>query len=444
MNWDDDLALLLWLRRRQKLERQKQINQRTARWWVHPIIKERYLQGAYNNLVLELRRDTERFCNFHRMSPLQFDQLLTMVEPIITKIYLTREPLHPGLRLSLTLRYLASGDSMTSLHYLYRVGKSTVPKIIAETTEAIWQALQPQVLPPPNVQTWAKIAEDFENKWNFPNCVGAIDGKHVTAQCFKNTGSAFYNYKGTYSTVLMGICDADLRFTYVSIGSAGRESDGGIFQSLDFGRCLETETLPLPSPKTLPGTNTYLPVVFVGDAAFPLLKNLLRPYPGTNLSPEKIIFNYRLSTARRVIENTFGVMSARWRIFRRPIVASLSTVDSIVNSCVVLHNWLRNADLNVLAGQRRYVPVGFIDVEDRYGNVVTGEWRNENSPGALLDFAPNTSRNSTNDAKTIRKMYTDYFMKEGHVPWQWNKLPDFQREAYMQQAEGKLIEAHNL
>lgn len=47
--------------------------------------------------------------------------------------------------------------------------------------EALWLILQPQVLPPPTVQTWAKIAEDFENKWDFPNCIGAIDGKHVTA-----------------------------------------------------------------------------------------------------------------------------------------------------------------------------------------------------------------------------------------------------------------------
>lgn len=360
-----------------------------------------------------------------------------MVEPIITKVHFTREPLHPGLRLSLTLRYLASGDNMTSLHYLYRVGKSTVPKIIVETTEVLWLTLQPQVLPPSTIQTWTTIAEDFENKWNFLNCVGAIDGKHVTAQCFKNTGSTFYNYKGTYSTVLMGVCDADLRFTYVSIGSAGKESDGGIFQSLDFGRCIEIETLPLPPSKALPGTNTCLPAEFVGDAAFPLLKNLMRSYPGANLNPEKTIFNYRLSRARRVIENTFGVMSARWRIFRRPIVASLSTVDSIVKSCVVLHNWLRDADLNVLPGQRRYVPVGFTDVENRYRNVETGQWRNEESSGALRGFAPNASRNSANDAKIIRNIYTDYFMKKGYVFWQWDKLADFQQEAHTQQAKGK-------
>ncbi|XP_025163182.1 uncharacterized protein LOC112590539 [Harpegnathos saltator] len=129
-------------------------------------------------------------------------------------------------------------------------------------------------------------------------------------------------------------------------------------------------------------------------------------------------------------------MSARWRIFRRPIVASPSTVDNIVKSCVALHNWLRDSDLKVLPGQRKYIPVRFIDEEDRFGNVEPGQWRNEAPSGALRDLASNIRRNSANDAKIIRNTYADYFMKEGYVPWQWNKLPNFQREAYMQQAEG--------
>jgi len=125
------------------------------------------------------------------MSPNQFDRLLATIENQITKLHVTRKPLSAGLRLSVTLRYLASGDSMISLHYLYRIGKSTIPKIISETTAAIWMALMPTVLPKPTAATWTRIATDFEDKWNFPNCIGAIDGKHVVVQCFKNTGSIF-------------------------------------------------------------------------------------------------------------------------------------------------------------------------------------------------------------------------------------------------------------
>jgi len=60
----------------------------------------------------------------------------------------------------------------------------------------------------------------------------------------------------------------------------------------------------------LPGTQETLPMpyVFVGDEAFPLKKYFMRPYPGRLInSQEKKVFNYRLSRARRVVENAFSM-----------------------------------------------------------------------------------------------------------------------------------------
>jgi hypothetical protein len=88
--------------------------------------------------------------------------------------------------------------------------------------------------------------------------------------------------------------------------------------------------LAIPGPKILPDSSKQLPCTFVGDEAFPLKCYMMRPYPGRQLTPTRRIFNYRLSRARRVIENAFGIMSKRFRIFRRPIAAQPNHVENIV------------------------------------------------------------------------------------------------------------------
>jgi len=156
------------------------------RFWVRDIFTEeqRLLQGVSNNLIREMKinNDAEKFFNFFRMSPETFNELLAIVGPRITKQNFIREAINPVIRLQLTLRYLASGDSMVSMQYLFRVGKNTVSNIIADTCNAIWDSLKDIVFIKPSVENWKIIANEFEAKWNFKNCIGAIDGKHVVMQ----------------------------------------------------------------------------------------------------------------------------------------------------------------------------------------------------------------------------------------------------------------------
>ena len=76
-------------------------------------------------------------------------------------------------------------------------------------------------------------------KWNFPHCLGSIDGKHVVIQKPRNAGALYHNYKQTESIVLMAIVDADYKFLAIDVGQPGSHSDGGIWQSSEFGRGLE-------------------------------------------------------------------------------------------------------------------------------------------------------------------------------------------------------------
>lgn len=68
------------------------------------------------------------------------------------------------------------------MSYDFGVGTSTVSQIISETCKALWLKLAPLVLPVPKSKDWEESENNFRRKWNFPNCVGAIDGKHVLIQ----------------------------------------------------------------------------------------------------------------------------------------------------------------------------------------------------------------------------------------------------------------------
>ena len=223
----------------------------------------------------------------------------------------------------------------------YRISPTSISRIINETCEAIWTVmLSNDILKVPTTEDeWRQIAHDFESKWNFDHCVGAIDGKHVAMQAPHRSGSMFFNYKKTHSIVLMAVCDANYLFTMVDIGDTGRNSDGGVFSNSALGQCILENRLHLPPDEEIEQTSIKFPYVFVRDEAFPLKVNIMKPYPAAALGFKEQIYNYRLSRARRIIENCFGIAASQFRIFRRPIIAKVDTVVKVTKAVVALHNF---------------------------------------------------------------------------------------------------------
>jgi len=88
---------------------------------------------------------------------------------------------------------------------------------------------------------WQQIQLGFNERWNFPGCCGAIDGKHIVIKAHPSAGSEYYNYKGTNSIVLLGIrvVDHNHCFSFIDVGSYGRNADGGVFQQCDLYHLLE-------------------------------------------------------------------------------------------------------------------------------------------------------------------------------------------------------------
>lgn len=140
-----------------------------------------------------------------------------------------------------------------------------------------------------------------------------MDGKHIPIQPSANCGSYYYNYKGYHSIVLLALVDSNGKFIYVDVGDNGSCLDAGIFQVTDLWRALESKAAGLPDKEALPGDDVSVPYFIVGDDAFPLREWLQKSYPHGGLPPKERAVNHRISRARTVVENGFGMLANRFR-----------------------------------------------------------------------------------------------------------------------------------
>lgn len=269
---------------------------------------------------------------------------------------------------------------------------------------------------PRSSHEWLEIAKEFNRKWNFPHCLGALDGKHVVMQSPLQSGSEYINYKGTFSIVLLALVDADYNFIFVDCGCQGRISDGGVYRNTEFYKKLCRSELDLPQPDFLTSIEEKMPYVFVADSAFALTVNMMKPYAGThNKGTKERVFNYRLSRARRIVENAFGILASVFRVLRKPILLQPDKVTDIVMTCVLLHNFLRKSKKS----RQIYTAVATFDTEHG-GLIQPGSWRND--PERMSSLLPLRSlpRRAALTAKTVRDKFALYFVNDGAVPWQYN------------------------
>lgn len=288
--------------------------------------------------------------------------------------------------------------------------------------EAISTVLAKFIECPSSEEEWLEIANRLENRWQLPNCIGAIDGKHVRILHPPGTGSDYFNYKGFFSIVLMAVVGPNAEFVFADVGCQGRISDGGVSRNTVFYQALESKQLNIPKPKPLPVSdnmlleewNTVVPHYFVGDDAFSLTENVMKPYARRGITEEQRIFNYRLSRARRVSENTFGILSAKFRLFHTTLCVKPKNAITIVHASLSLHNFLIKKCPTV------YTPPGSLDSENENGEVIAGEWRQ--SGENKFENLSLPGMNHTRSAGQQRDNLSEYVNRPGQVPWQWKVL----------------------
>jgi hypothetical protein len=151
---------------------------------------------------------------------------------------------------------------------------------------------------------------------------------------------------------------------------------------------MESEKLSIPPPEIMPQTTYALPYVFPRDQAYPLKRNLMRPFPQRSLNDERRYFNQQLSCARKCVECAFGILCAKWHILGKPLEANLEHACIIIKTTCILHNVIRDSDGN----------------SDPHYNVIVNRIETENNTAL-------SRRNNSSSmvARNVRGMFVNFF-----------------------------------
>lgn len=287
---------------------------------------------------------------------------------------------------------MATGLNFT-LTQKFRIATQTIKIIVAEVCSTIWYKLQPLEMAVPSVEEWKNVSKQFEQKTQFPNCIGALDGKHIRLKSNKRG-------KKSQSIILLAISDANYRFTLVNVEPFVRDKETDDFNRCRLRKQLYKEKLRIPDPEMLPNTKDCpVPYVFLGDESFALQKHILRPYSKNFLSIPKKVFNTRLAKARRCIDIAFGIFTNKWKLFQKPMILTPQFAVRVTKAACLLHNFVLARD-------------GFNEKDTFYENV--SSFGNDEDD---LDFGRNEF---TVEAIKFREQFAEYFVSpNGEVSWQY-------------------------
>ena len=281
-----------------------------------------------------------------------------------------QKPVPPSQILALTLPFLGTGESYASLECQFRISKILLSNMIPYTCELIFSLLKEEHMPCPQAE-WSQ-------KRFLSNLKKGGSFQTVLVQEMANTSALSAHRIVTHNTSItkatLAFVGPRYEFLFDDAGCEGSASDGGVFRCTKLWKALKENSVYLPPAKPLPSRDQFykddvdlnIEHYFVCDDAFPLSMNLMKPYSKSRLTDEKRIFNYLLSRARRVSENAFGILAARFRVLHTMMCLDPRKARTVVLACCTLHNMLLSKS------SQSYCPSGSIDYEDENGKVIPG------------------------------------------------------------------------
>ena len=240
-------------------------------------------------------------------------------------------------RVALTLWFLATNADFRTVGHLFGISKASVCLVIKDVCAAIVRLLLPQYVSFPTDAKLRTVVDGFERKFGFPRCVGVVDGTHIPIISPVECPADYHNRKGWHSIIMQGTVNDTGCFVDMYIGWPGRVHDARVFSNSSLYKKGQDGVLLPNWNRTIHGTE--VPLVILGDPAYPLLPWLMKAYPNNGrLTQQQKVFNYRLSKTRVVVEHAYGRLKGRWRCLLKRLDINVADVPNVVAACCALHN----------------------------------------------------------------------------------------------------------
>lgn len=328
-------------------------------------IQNQHDDESKNWASLPQHEHDRRWMTEFRMTEPAFQELLELVEPFLEP---TR-PANPNMRaylvkekLLVTINFLAHCHTLRQMAEKWGMPHNSISHICLHPTVRVLRRIF-LVAPATKNINWPKqeheqkaVMAGFKDKYKLPGCLGTIDGslipqrKPTKKQANQDTDS-YYGYKGGIASLLLAVCDADMRLLYASAGAPACVGDAGLFsrtqlkENIDDGM-MRTVSVPLFFED---GTRQDIWPFLVGDAAFPLGTHMMKVIePGPPAGTPEAQCNRRLLNCRRLIEQTFGLLKGRWVFCKRNTFWNdVAFTRMAIEACCGLHNFLQERGIGM-------------------------------------------------------------------------------------------------
>eukprot|EP00112_Aurelia_sp_Birch-Aquarium-sp1_P012815 Seg270.2 transcript_id=Seg270.2/GoldUCD/mRNA.D3Y31 product="Protein ALP1-like" protein_id=Seg270.2/GoldUCD/D3Y31 len=250
-----------------------------------------------------------------------------------------RIPISVEKQVAVFLYYVSDEGRYRKVANSFGISRAAVSNIVKRVSMIITVHLGPIYITLPKTKEEVETsATKFYESHGFPQCIGAINGTHVFIRRPSDSPTDFLNRKNRYSFNVQAVCDYRYCFTDVVVKWPGSVHDARIFANSAINKHLREGEIPR-CMKVIVEDEDPVPICILGDPAYPLLPFLMKEFPGGGNTAAEQLFGYRLSSARMVIECSFGRLKARFGCLKREMDVAPGMLPYLIYSCFVLHNY---------------------------------------------------------------------------------------------------------